>query len=128
MQEKVIMAENEVSETILGLLDSGRISWPKSVIERNEFITENFGKVWDALLDINIHANLEIFSHMDDDTSICGASENASGTAWDALSRVLLLILIFEDALGIDITFPSKYGQPNNFSAEKAKVRSRIWS
>jgi hypothetical protein len=122
------MAENEVSETILGLLDSGRISWPKSVIERNEFITENFGKVWDALLDINIHANLEIFSHIDDDTSICGASENASGTAWHALSNILLLILILEDALGIDITFSSKYGKPDEISVEKARVRSRIRS
>ena len=122
------MAENEVAEMILKLLDNGRINWPKSVIERNEFITDNFSKVWDALLDINIGANIEIFSQIDDNTSICGASENASGTAWHALSNVLLLILILEDALGIDITFSSKYSEPNDISVEKAKVRSRIRS
>jgi hypothetical protein len=123
------MSTSDVSETVLGLLDSGRISWPRSVSDRNKFIAENFGKVWDALLDINIHANIEVFSHLDDklvDTSLYGACERASGIAWDALGQVLMLVLVLEDALGMDITFSPKYGEPNDFSIEKAKIRSRV--
>jgi len=125
------MSTSDVSETVLGLLDSGRISWPRSVSDRNKFIAENFGKVWDALLDINIHANIEVFSHLDDklvDTSLYGACERASGIAWDALGEVLMLVLVLEDALGMDITFSPKYGEPNDFSIEKAKIRSRVQS
>ena len=94
------MSTSDVSETVLGLLDSGRISWPRSVSDRNKFIAENFGKVWDALLDVNIHANIEVFSHLDDklvDTSLYGACERASGIAWDALGEVLMLVLVLED-------------------------------
>jgi len=125
------MSTSDVSETVLGLLDSGRISWPRSVSDRNKFIAQNFGKVWDALLDINIHANIEVFSHLDDklvDTSLYGACERASGIAWDALGEVLMLVLVLEDALGMDITFSPKYGEPNDFSIEKAKIRSRVQS
>ena len=125
------MSTSDVSETVLGLLDNGRISWPRSVSDRNKFIAENFGKVWDALLDINIHANIEVFSHLDDklvDTSLYGACERASGIAWDALGEVLMLVLVLEDALGMDITFSPKYGEPNDFSIEKAKIRSRVQS
>ncbi len=125
------MSENEVSETVLGLLNSGRISWPRTVSERNRFIIDNFGKIWDALLDINVHANIEVFSHLDDKlagTSLYGACENASGTAWNALSNVLTLILVLEDALAIDISFSSKYSDSKKISVEKAKIRSRVQS
>lgn len=123
------MSEDEVSETVLSLLDSGKISWPKTVSERNKFIIDNFGKVWDALLNINMQANAEVYSHLDDklaDTSLYGACENASGTAWDALAQVLMLVLVLEDALDIDINISSKYGDPNELSVEKAKIRSRV--
>ena len=126
-----IMSTDDVSETVLRLFDSGRIRWPRSVSDRNKFIAENFGKVWDALLDINIHANLEVFSHLDDelvDTSLYGACERASGIAWDALGEILMLVLVLEDALGIDITPSSKYDEPNDFSVKKAKIRSRVRS
>jgi len=125
------MSTSDVSETVLGLLDSGRISWPRSVSDRNKFIAQNFGKVWDALLDINIHANIEVFSHLDDklvDTSLYGACERASGIAWDALGEVLMLVLVLEDALGIDISPSSKYDKPNDFSVKKARIRSRVRS
>jgi len=122
------MASNEVSDTISGLLDGGKIIWPKSPTERSKFISDNFGMVWNALLSINIHANLEVFSHVDDDSSFCGTCENASGTAWDALCRVLFLVLVLEDALGTDITFSSEYGKPDELSGEKAKVRSLLRS
>jgi hypothetical protein len=130
-KEDGIMSTSDVSETVLQLLDSGRISWPRSVSDRNKFIAENFGKVWDALLDINIHANLEVFSHLDDElasTSLYGTCESASGTAWGALGQVLMLVLVLEDALGIDITFSPTYGAPNDFSIEKAKIRLRVRS
>jgi hypothetical protein len=125
------MSTDDVSETVLRLFDSGRIRWPRSVSDRNKFIAENFGKVWDALLDINIHANLEVFSHLDDElagTSLYGTCESASGTAWDALGEVLMLVVVLEDALGIDITPSSKYDKPNDFSVRKAKIRSRVRS
>lgn len=120
---------DDVSETVLTLLDSGRISWPRSVSDRNKFITENFGKVWDALLDINIHSNLAVFSNIEnDETDYVSYDEHNSSIAWDALGEVLMLILILEDALGTDITFSSKYGEPNEFSTYKAKIRSRVGS
>lgn len=125
------MSTDDVSETVLRLFDSGRIRWPRSVSDRNKFIAGNFGKVWDALLDINIQANLEVFSHLDDelaDTSPYGACESASGIAWDALGEILMLVLVLEDALGIDIIPSSKYDEPNDFSVKKAKIRSRIRS
>ena len=125
------MSTNDVSETVLRLFDSGSIRWPRSVSDRNKFIAENFGKVWDALIDINIHANLEVFSHLDDelaDTSPYGACESASEIAWDALGEILMLVLVLEDTLGIDITPSSKYDEPNDFSVKKAKIRSRISS
>ena len=123
------MSTNEVSETVINLIDNGRVNWPRSISERNKFITENFSKVWDALLDINIDANAEVFSHADDElygTSPYGACEKASGRAWDALSEILMLIIVLEDALGIDITPISKYDDKNHFAVEKAKVRQRL--
>lgn len=123
------MSTSDVSETVLRLIDCGRISWPKSVSDRNKFIVENFGKVWDALLQINIDANVEVFSHVDRNESYdTSTSERASGIAWDALGEVLMLVLILEDALNIDITPSSKYDKPNDFSVKKAKIRSRIRS
>ncbi len=107
------------------------MSWPRDTSDRNKFIEENFGKVWDALLDINIHANVEVFSHLDDElagTSLYGTCETASGTAWNALGGVLILILMLEDAFGIDITPLSKYDKPNDFSTMKAKIRSGVRS
>ena len=123
------MSTSEVSETVINLIDNGRINWPRSISERNKFITENFGKVWAALFDINIDANVEVFSHLDDElvgTSPYGACERASGIAWDALGEILMLVLVLEDALGIDITPSSKYDDKNHFSVEKAKIRQRL--
>jgi len=123
------MSTNDVAETVLKLFDSGNITWPRSVSDRNKFITEHVGKVWNALLDINIHANLEVFSHLEDElaeTSPYGACEKVSGVAWDALGEILMLIILLEDALGIDITFSLEYGEPNDFSVEKVKIRARV--
>jgi hypothetical protein len=125
------MSTSDVSETVLSLLDNSRISWPSSRSDRNKFIAESFGKVWDALIDINAHANLEVFQHLDDElanTSLYGMCESASGIAWEALGEVLMLILVLEDALGIDITPSSNYDKPNDFSVKKAKIRSRVRS
>ena len=72
------------------------------------------------MFDINIHANIQIF------TSPCEACEDNLGTAWDALSNILMLVLVLEDALGIDITFSSKYGKSDEISVEKAKIRTRV--
>jgi len=132
------MSTSDVSDTVLELLDSGKISWPRSVSDRNKFIVGNLGKLWDALLNINIDANIEIFSHVDDElveTSPYGACEKVSGIAWDTLGEILMLVLVLEDALGIDITPLSeadkislKYGEPTEISTYKAKIRSRVGS
>ena len=123
------MSTSDVSETVLRLLDSGVISWPRNASDRNKFIVENFGKVWDALLQVNIDANIEVLSQVDGNESYdTSTSERASGIAWEALGEVLLLVLILEDALGIDITPSSKYDKPNDFSVKKAKIRSRVRS
>lgn len=127
------MSTNDESEYVLKLLDSGEISWPKSVSDRNKFITEHFGKVWDALLDINIHANIAVLSNVDKIDKLTkidyvSYDEDNSAQAWAALGEVLMLVVILEDALGIDITFSPKYGEPNDFSTYKAKIRSRIRS
>ena len=125
------MSTDDVAETVLSRIESGSIKWPKSVSGRNKFITENFGKVWDALLDINIHANLQVLSHFDDElvgTSLCGTCERASGIAWNTLSEILMMVLVLEDALGIDIKFSSKYDEPDDLSTKKAKIRSRVKS
>jgi hypothetical protein len=122
------MSTSDVSETVLRLLDSGRISWPRSASDRNKFIVENLGKVWDALSLINIDANIEVFLHIDENEYDTSTSDRASGIAWEALGEVLMLVLILEDALGIDITPSLKYDKPNGFSVEKAKIRSRVRS
>ena len=57
------MEESDVSDTVLRLIDYGRISWPRGASDRKKFIAKSFGKVWDALLDINIDANIKAFSN-----------------------------------------------------------------
>ena len=124
----------DVSETVLRLIDTGKISWPKSVSDRNKLITESFGKVWDALLNININANVGVFSNLDNIDKLTkigyvSYDEDNSTIAWDAMGEVLVLILVLEDALSIDITPSSKYDVPNeptDISNYKAKIRSRL--
>jgi len=127
------MSRSDVSDTVLSLLDSGKISWPRSVSERNKFITENLGKVWDALSNINVNANIGLA--LQDQGEHVSYDEDNSRIAWETLGKVLMLVLVLEDALGIDITALSeadkislKYGQPTEISAYKAKIRSRVRS
>ena len=121
--------QNDVSESVLKLLDSGRISWPRSASDRNKFITDNLGKVWDGLLNININANAGVFSNLDNiDNGYVSYDDHNSAIAWDILGKVLLLVLSLEDALGIDITPSLEYDKPMDFSVMKAKIRSRIQS
>lgn len=125
------MSTSNESDAVLNLLDSGKIIWPESVSDRNKFIIERFCKVWDALLGININANIAVFSNLDKIDKLTkidyvSYDEDNSTQAWAALCEVLMLIVILEDALGIDITFQPKYGEQNDFAIEKAKIRSRI--
>ena len=121
------MSASEVYETVLKLIDEGKIIWPRNTQEHNQFITDNFGKVWDALLVINSDANIDIFSNLEKEVGISHA-ESTSDRAWEALANVLMLVILLEDSLGIDITPPLKYDEPDGFIAQKAKIRSRLKS
>lgn len=119
---------SEVHETVLELLNEGKISWPKNNKERNKFIIANFGDVWDALLNINIHANIEWLSDDANEDSVASAA-NTGNRAWHALASALMLVLVLEDSLGINITPSWKYDfQQEDFIYQKNKVRSRIKS
>ena len=115
------MSTNDISDDVLKLLDSGRISWPSTLNDRNKFLIEHFSNVWDALLEININANIKYLSEQSDDLS-------ASDRAWHALGDVLMLVILLEDALSIDISCLSKFDKPTDFSTYEAKIRSRIQS
>jgi hypothetical protein len=115
------MSSNDISDDVLKLLDSGRISWPNSLNDRNKFLIEHFSNVWDALLEINIDANIKLLNEQSDDIS-------TSNRAWYALGDVLMLVILLEDALSIDITCLSKFDKPTDFANYKAKIRSRVQS
>jgi hypothetical protein len=115
------MSTNDISDDVLKLLDSGRISWPSNLNDRNKFLIEHFSNIWDALLEINIDANIKLLNEQSDDVS-------TSNRAWHALGDVLMLVILLEDALSIDITCLSKFDKPTDFSTYKAKIRSRVRS
>ena len=120
------MSINDVSDTVITLLDNGRIKWPKVISDRNQFIIENLGKVWDALLDINVYANMDIFSNLETEASFSSHAEEISSKAWESLSSVLMLVLTLEDSLGIQINPSLKYDSPSDFSNQKARIRDRL--
>ena len=120
------MSTNDVSDTVITLLDNGRIKWPKGISDRNQFIIENLGKVWNALEDINIYANTDIFSNLETKNSCVSHAEEISSRAWASLSSILMLVLTLEDSLGIEISPSVKYGSPGDFSNQKARIRERL--
>ena len=115
----VTMFTDDVSQTVLELLDKKKVSWPKNSSERYEFLKKHIGKVWNCLLKINIDNNVKVFSGETEDVSI-------GNNAWDALGDVLMLIIVLEDVLKIDITPLSDFTKPKEFSTYKKRVRSKV--
>ena len=119
-----------VSETVENLLDSGQIIRPNDASDLVKCTEDNFSKMWDALLDINRIANIELNSHSDDklaSTSLYAACDGISETAWNALAQILNLVPVLEHALGINISISSDlYYDLQELIAEKSGIRSEV--
>ena len=123
------VSEGDVSDTVLALLDSGKINWPMSVSDRHKFIEATIGKLWDALIDINVDANMEIGSRIENGTyDELQSADTASQIAWATLGELLVLVLVLEETLGTDVTPLLKYDKPTEISSYKAKIRSKLGS
>ena len=118
------MATNDISDYVFRLLDNEKFVLPKNINERIIFITERLSKIWDALLDINIFSNIGIST--ENDKQYVTYYDRNSQSAWSALGETLILAIVLEDMLNVDIKFAPKYGGPNEFNIEKAKIRSKI--
>jgi hypothetical protein len=117
------MSTNDLPVSVLQRFDSGEIKWPKSIGDRGQFITERLSKIWNALLEINISANVHFLSsNLEDDY---GLVEDANW-AWGALGDAIVLIVMLEDVLGIDINLSTKSSKREELSVYKDKIRARI--
>jgi hypothetical protein len=107
-----------------------KMKWPTSFQERNVFITENLGKLWDLITEANVQANMDIInneylngSNFEDSFS---CANTVSHVAWNACARLLLIIILLEDSLGVEINPNLKYEELKDFITQKSLIRSKL--